>query len=488
MFVVPFALIQLLLVSWLSVQAHLAEEEVNTEERYKTILDKTTKLPMLAKACMDSLGKYAVSKDKKYSDRFDALVEEIPSTLKDLRKGLADNKEALRYVSMLDEDLGEGVRFMTQARSNFEKFQGIQEAIDSYNAKKASFQATFTRMLNELSTLSDIEHRYVSKSNKAARNARKATEHIIQLSALLTVCLLIGLGVFFAKTIVMRLLVMVDNTQRFKSGAELNPVVWGNDEIALLDKSFHDMADEVLEAQRMRQTFVAMISHDLRTPLTAVQGYLTLVTMGAMGDVPEQALKGAAKAEANVDRLIRLINDLLFLEKMEAGKMQMTLKVVYLEDLIQKSVDAIEEFAKGHDVKLVFDETNAEVNADPDRLIQVIINLASNAVKFSPKGETVEIKTIEESEFVEVQVIDKGRGVPAKYVDLIFEKYKQVKEEDQTKKGGTGLGLPICKMIVEQLGGSIGVRSEEGKGSTFWFRLPLKFEAPAPAPVQNAEA
>ena len=117
-------------------------------------------------------------------------------------------------------------------------------------------------------------------------------------------------------------------------------------------------------------------------------------------------------------------------------------------------------------------ETDAEVFADQDRLIQVVVNLVSNAIKFSPQGGSVEIKAIEEDLLVEVQVIDHGRGVPAEYREIIFEKYRQVKSEDATKKGGTGLGLPICKLIIEQLGGTIGVNSEDGKGSTFWFRVP----------------
>jgi signal transduction histidine kinase len=232
------------------------------------------------------------------------------------------------------------------------------------------------------------------------------------------------------------------------------------------------MANTVREMQKMKQAFVAMISHDLRTPLANLQTYLNLITEGVFGNVHPQILSGAQKQENNVGRLIRLINDLLTLEKMESGNLQMSCKIIYLENVIEKSIDAVDEYAKKNKIELVFNETNAEVNADPDRVIQVLINLLSNAIKFSPENAKVEIKTIEAEDFIEVQVVDHGRGVPQAYKELIFEKYKQVKADDDTKKGGTGLGLPICKMIIEQLGGKIGVRSEDGKGSTFWFTLP----------------
>ena len=289
------------------------------------------------------------------------------------------------------------------------------------------------------------------------------------------------------KEIVARLTTMVDDTQRFSQGQELNALMPVKDyETSLLNSAIHKMSEQVKEAQRMRQTFVAMISHDLRTPLAAVLGYLELLTLGALGQTSDNINSGADTARRNVERLIRLVSDLLDLEKMEAGKMKMTPRIIYMENIIEKSIATIGELADIKEIKLKYNQTDAEVFADQDRVIQVIVNLVSNAIKFSPRGETIEINTIEKNEFVETQIIDHGRGVPPEYQEAIFEKYTQIKTEDGTRKGGTGLGLPICKLIIQQLGGSIGVQSEPGQGSTFWFRLPrITVEEQINAPAQN---
>lgn len=463
---------------WQVVQA---EQEARREEHYKKILETTMQLPILVNDSLENLMKYAIFRKKEYAEKYDADAGKVLHSLKWLEKQLAKKEHCLEIFQKINGRLGKGIELMNEAKAEFDQTSSIQNAIDVLNSKKESFQKDWTFMIKNVLLLSTLEQKIVEETHPEQRRLRRLMQTILAAGILANIVFAIVFARFFAKTITSRLAVMIDNTSRFQAGKELNLPVKGKDELSELDGSFHAMASAVMEAQRMRQTFVAMISHDLRTPLTNVQAYLSLVSEGILGEVPALVKTEAEKTEANVSRLIRLINDLLTLEKMEAGKMQMSCKVVYLESLIEKSIEAIDEFAKGHDVKLEFEETNVELYADPDRLMQVLINLASNAVKFSPKGGTVRIVSIEDPDFVEVQVIDQGRGVPEAYRETIFEKYKQVKTEDGTKKGGTGLGLPICKMIVEQLGGSIGVRSEEGKGSTFWFKLPLKASEPTEA-------
>lgn len=229
---------------------------------------------------------------------------------------------------------------------------------------------------------------------------------------------------------------------------------------------FFDVTEKQ-EVRRLRNQFVAMITHELRSPLTAIRGYLSLLSTGVFGEIPNKAEKGAIQAENNVDRLINLINDLLDLEKLEAGKMDMNLETTDLATVFEKSVDAVNTLAEAKSVKISCVETDLEILGDESRLIQVMVNLLSNAVKYSPSGQPVKITVEDKEDCVKVNVIDRGQGIPKDYLDSIFERFQQARGH----KEGTGLGLAISKAIVESHCGKIGVDSTTGEGSTFWFTL-----------------
>ncbi|MCA9802909.1 MAG: PAS domain S-box protein [Cyanobacteria bacterium HKST-UBA02] len=226
------------------------------------------------------------------------------------------------------------------------------------------------------------------------------------------------------------------------------------------------------EVERLKKEFVSTVSHELRTPLTSIRGSLTLLSVGAMGALPEQAKKVVSIAERNTIRLIGLINDILDIEKLEAGKLDMVFENTPMKDILERSEQSVNTFAANNGIKLELLPSDALVYADGDRIVQVVVNLLSNAIKFSPKGQTVTVVVENSAGFVQVRVIDRGRGIPEKFRKLLFQRFQQVEASDAKKKGGTGLGLAICKGIIEQHGGQIGVESEEGKGSTFWFRVP----------------
>ncbi|HNB21468.1 MAG TPA: HAMP domain-containing sensor histidine kinase, partial [Candidatus Melainabacteria bacterium] len=227
------------------------------------------------------------------------------------------------------------------------------------------------------------------------------------------------------------------------------------------------------EVERLKKEFVSTVSHELRTPLTSIRGSLTLLNVGALGALPDQAMKVVNIAERNTIRLIGLINDILDIEKLESGKMDMVFQDVDISSVMERSFESVKTFADNNGVLLEMVPSHVRVNADGDRLVQVIVNLMSNACKFSPKGATVTVRVDEIPNWIEVKVIDRGRGIPAKFKNLLFQRFQQVEASDAKRKGGTGLGLAICKGIIEAHGGTIGVDSEEGKGSVFWFRIPL---------------
>jgi CheY-like chemotaxis protein len=177
-------------------------------------------------------------------------------------------------------------------------------------------------------------------------------------------------------------------------------------------------------------------------------------------------------AERNCVRLTGLVNDILDLERLEQGRLHMEMGEVAFADVLARTREAVQAFAAERQVAVEMEATTVTVQGDGGRLVQVLVNLVSNAAKFSPAGTAVRVTVRESGGRVRVEVIDRGRGVPAALRAAIFERFRQVESSDARDKGGSGLGLAICKAIVEQHGGEIGVESAEGRGSTFWFEIP----------------
>lgn len=252
---------------------------------------------------------------------------------------------------------------------------------------------------------------------------------------------------------------------------------WSGEEKTLFCVA-HDITERK-QIDRLKADFVAMVSHDLRTPLNSVQGFLELLGAEAYGNLNEEGYDSLEITEASVKRLIALINDLLDLEKMESGMLELRIAKTNLKTILTSSIGSVISFAKQADVEVkISNDASLVLDADSDRLVQVVVNLLSNAIKFSPKGSQVSIDVEKMSDSVRVNIRDRGRGVPEKMRESIFERFKQVELNDERKKGGSGLGLAICKAIVERHGGKIGVEpGAEQVGSVFWFTLPLQAAA-----------
>ena len=235
------------------------------------------------------------------------------------------------------------------------------------------------------------------------------------------------------------------------------------------------------EVERLKKGFLSTMSHELRTPLTSIRGSLGLLASGAMGTLSGEAAGIVAVAERNAVRLMALINDILDLERLETGKIELQFAEVPVESILRRAMESLTTFGQKHGVTVEAPpDVSSVIWGDADRIVQVLVNLLSNAVKFSPPGGVVTIEVGARDNSIEFRVTDRGRGVPVAHRRAIFERFRQVETSDAREKGGTGLGLAICKSIVEQHGGTIGLESEEGSGSTFWFRIATALRAAAP--------
>jgi PAS domain S-box-containing protein len=256
---------------------------------------------------------------------------------------------------------------------------------------------------------------------------------------------------------------------------------------------FRDVTER-REVDRMKSEFVSMVSHELRTPLAAIRGSLGLMAGGAMGELAPSAARMVDIALVSSDRLGRLINEILDIERIESGKLSMDLGVHQAQDLIEAAVGQVQVIAEESGVRVSIGRTEGQVYADADRVVQTLLNLLSNAIKFSHRGGSVSVWTESRGAFVEFAIQDDGRGVPEDKLDRIFSRFEQVDSSDAREKGGSGLGLSISRSIIERLGGRIWAVNNDGAGTTFLFTLPVPVDqqsterrlAPSDSPAEPA--
>ncbi len=254
-----------------------------------------------------------------------------------------------------------------------------------------------------------------------------------------------------------------------------------DNEIGNLERTFNSLAqkvlnnmDELLALDRAKSEFVSIASHELRTPLTSIKGSLGLLSSEIVGKLDESAKEMVNVAEQETDRLVRLINEMLDLAKIESRSLSLKKTWVPVEDLLLKSAQAIQGFATAAQVHIKVECIHQKMDCmvDSDRIQQVITNLISNAIKFSsPESEVILRSTLNEFGILEFSVNDQGPGISEENQKLIFEKFRQATDSSTHLVKGTGLGLAISKALVEEHGGEIGVRSIHGQGSTFYFTI-----------------
>lgn len=292
---------------------------------------------------------------------------------------------------------------------------------------------------------------------------------VLVINALL--CLV--LARFFTRSITSRIDVLITNSKRLAKNEPLIPVMGGEDELAQLDCTFHQMTEDLLEARMEKQRFISMITHDLRSPLTSFGIFFEQIEIGGFGAVSDVLRERVPKLRSAVQRSTGLINELLDRDKLESGQLVSSERYdVDLGVVLNESITVLQFLAQEKEIDVVYELPEIIVRADESRMIQVFQNLIANAIKFSPRGGTITIAAETRGDLVSVTVRDQGPGIAPADQERVFQRYEQVHDKGGVHLAGSGVGLWVCREIIRLHGGTIAIESTVGNGTVFIVQLP----------------
>lgn len=334
-------------------------------------------------------------------------------------------------------------------------------------------QATSVKLRKAVDALRQQETEYTRVVSRKIEKLSKELSLLICVGILANVLIAGLMVIFLARSITSRLAVLVDNSRRLATNEELLAPIAGRDELTDLDMSFHASFRKLRETELLKRDFYHMVAHDLRSPLSAVKMIVEMVQARTYGDISDDASQRLAMCDRNLSKILHLVNDILELDKLKAGKMPIEKSMVQAHDLVVDTIKSIQPLADAKHVQLVEAVEPFMLSCDGKRVVQSLMNLGANAIKFSRPNTTVTLVCQKKGNEAVFAVKDEGRGIPPADLDRLFDRFAQVETADGAYGVGTGLGLSICKMIAEAHGGRMSAESTEGKGSTFLMHLPL---------------
>lgn len=467
--------VSLFFIGFLKVLLDEAQAEAAREARSRQILRATNQLgSTMIRAVSDYMLDTMLPEEYNRS-RFQIASENARKRLSEL--------EALLPASGSQRELSERIRRELDAL--FRLYSEQRGSRDTMSMLEISRRMNALRMvtrslLEDLGKLTTSEETNLEAPARAVREYRRMIDMVLALAVVLNMVLAAVLMLAFGRNISDRLFVLMDNSNRLVEEKELNRPVEGKDEIAELDGAIHEAASKLREARarereiiKLKQSFLAMVGHELKSPLMSIDLCLDLLGKGFLGNLTDEGKATIKAAVVSTQRLISLVNEILDAERLESGAISITPAAANLADIMEMSLDSVSALAGAANIDIKAETIDCHIEADKNRIVQVIINLLTNAIKFSPQGSTIELSGRCGGGYAEISVKDAGRGVPLDQQQLIFERFHQVIDSDASEKGGAGLGLAICKAIIDAHKGAIGVESVPGKGSRFWFTLPL---------------
>jgi signal transduction histidine kinase/DNA-binding response OmpR family regulator len=401
---------------------------------------------------------YIITGQEGFLEPYQAAVPAVPAHVGRLKSLTADNPDQQRRVAMLRNAVAETL-------------DSLQEEIDS--RKQKGFEAARQRVatgigIKQMDAVRVIVFEMKQNEENLLRRRNLDSQSSTSKIAVVFSCvlflefLLLGLVYY---------LLLRDITERKRMEEATLRL---NAELAAANRQLEDRNREVERATRLKSKFLASMSHELRTPLNAIVGFSDLLAEQTAGGLNDKQKRFVNHIKQGSSHLLQLINDILDLSKIEAGQLELHCEDFYVAEILPEVLSTIRPLAMEKNIRVEQElETNCPVFADRVRFKQILYNLVSNAVKFTPKGGRIDIGCLQIESFVCISVTDTGIGIRAEDQGVVFEEFRQVEGTTGTPSEGTGLGLAITKRLVEQQGGKISLESETGKGSRFTFTLPL---------------
>lgn len=402
--------------------------------------------------------------------------EQILNDTKMLKGLLQDSPEDLKVLSRLEmtcmrlfdqsDELSEACQFDRQ-KLYLADFLSNQELLQS-------MEANYDLAEQDIRV---IAKKYVpiAREFQPEALAERALLRSFILAAVIVAVLIIGITlVMLHRSTLDRFEILINNIRKFSKGEKSLETVPGEDELAELDRAFREMSDERHRLDDIRKAMRSMVSHDIRSPLTAINLRLDLMISKYEKSLDPELLVQIKRVYSEAQRLMRLSSTLLDVEKLEDGKVELEKQIVSAQSVVQSSVSSVEAMAEHKTITINNDVAkDLFVVCDFDRTVQVFVNFLSNALKYSPASSTVDITGTRSADGkIRFSILDRGPGVPDHIAGRLFSKFQQLRQPAEIKQEGSGLGLYICKMLAEAQGGSVGYSSRQDGGSCFWFEIP----------------
>ncbi len=442
-----------------------AERESNRITNRREVAAEASHVLMSFFSVGSSVLTYGVKGSTLESSAFERLKTSVNESLEKLKPlSVSLSEEDQKHIITLESHLQAAVELIGSYISEMTSPAHHPGSFDVMRFRK-SLMAQVTPFIDEIA--------YFTESDATASRTADSTSTII-VGVILNIALAMLLVLYFSKSIRGRIAVLQENASRFQKGKMLKKRLLDEDEISALDSSFHGMADRLTAANLEMRQYYLDLNNQLNAPLASLKDTLIMLSESSSAMTEDGRVK-LKKSANSVDRLVRLINELTTIEERAKGEVVLDKSDINLTDLISSAIGSVADYAAKKEIELSQDvPADVVVLVDRDKLIQVIVNLLSNALKFSPAKSKVIVRADVSSETFAIHVIDQGTGIQAKDKERLFKRFEQAENQVVSDIKGTGLGLSICRDIVDAHKGKIGVDSEFANGSDFWFEIPRR--------------
>ncbi|CAN5278169.1 hypothetical protein BH10CYA1_BH10CYA1_45860 [soil metagenome] len=468
---IAFALIPLavniIFIVLLSSALTQAKDLVNEEHKLSVVLTHIDKLNSLVVNIFGSLSMYASTGSEQYRRQNSRQNSEARNEFAALTQ-LTNNERVAEYLNQLNATLIEDTRFMSALSGSLDNDLRKNDIVNQANKLRKLIRQSGKK--NEIMMkIMEEQQGQLEILRQSEEQAEEQVRALVLAGLISNFVIALVLILLFVKDVTNRLRVVVSNANLLPKNVALTQHVTGSDELSELDAVVHQASTKLIESAEYRRGLMQMMAHDLRSPLTASMAALQLLTE-TQREIMERGKKQVDSINLSLQTSVDLINDLLLLESLEVGQLVLNLRSENVKEIIGEAVEIVTSLAAMKKLEICDESIEEFVNVDRIRILQVVSNLLSNAIKFAPVGSTIRITTKVTDSNLVVSITDQGRGLAPAEQAKLFQKFQQT--EAGRSAGGTGLGLAISKLIVESHGGKIGVQSQTGQGSRFYFAIP----------------